>query len=113
MNIRSEKKKWIDFCLGFNGVYEDYPFDDNWAVMRHTKNKKAFAFIYETENEVWINFKAEPMQSDFWRSVYKSVIPAYHMNKVHWNTIKIPGDVPDEDIRIMAEDSFNLTRPKK
>ncbi|MDD4690291.1 MAG: hypothetical protein PHE51_11185 [Eubacteriales bacterium] len=45
MNKREEA---IEFCKTFEDVYEDYPFkDDNWTVMRHKKNKKSFAYIYE------------------------------------------------------------------
>ena len=53
------------------------------------------------------------MQSDLWREVYSSVIPGYHMNKVHWNTVKIPGDVPDKEVMAMLSESHFLTVPKK
>ena len=113
MNAKELKRKWIDFCLTFTDAYEDCPFDDETVVVRHRKNKKIFALFFEREGEIWINFKGDPMQSDLWREVYSSVIPGYHMNKVHWNTVKIPGDVPDEEVMAMLSESHFLTAPKK
>ncbi len=106
--------KWIEYCKTYPSVYEDYPFgDDSWTCMRHSMTKRTFAMIYEYDGQIWINLKCEPMQADFWRSVYPSVIPAYHMNKTHWNTVKIDGSVPDEEIFTMISDSYSLTSPKK
>ena len=104
----------IEACMRMPGVYEDYPFDDpNWTAMRHASNQKTFAFIYERLGNVWINVKAEPLKADFWRSAYSAVIPAYHMNKRHWNSIILDGNIPEEDVINMIEDSYHLTTGKK
>ena len=80
----------IDACLTLPDAYEDYPFGlDSWAVIRHQTNSKMFASVYEREGHVWINVKAEPNWGDFWKSVYPAVVPAYHMNKRHWNMMDI------------------------
>ena len=113
MNTKELKRKWIDFCLTFADAYEDCPFDDETVVVRHRKNKKIFALFFEREGEIWINFKGDPMQSDLWRKVYSSVTAGYHMNKIHWNTVKIPGDVPEEEVKAMLSESHFLTKPKK
>lgn len=114
MTLEEKRKKMISFCLTFAGAYEDYPFDEgNWTVMRHTDTKKSFACIFERYGEIWINLKSEPMQAEFLRSVYASVIPAYHMNKIHWNSVILDGSVPEEELYSMIEDSFNLTALKK
>ncbi len=112
------KKDLIDYCLTFPGAYEDYPFDKDssaanaWTVMRHSKSKKSFAFIFERGGFVNINLKCEPMEADFLRSVYHSVIPAYHMNKVHWNGIIVDGSIPDEEIFNWIQNSYDITKPK-
>ena len=108
------KQAAIDFCLSLADTYEDYPFHDyNWAIMRHKSNKKMFAAIYEYQGELRINVKSDPNFAYIWRNMYESVIPAYHMNKVHWNTIILNGSVPENEIKNMIDDSYNLTLQKK
>jgi predicted DNA-binding protein (MmcQ/YjbR family) len=108
----------IDFCLSLPVVYEDYPFDSvkdgtEWAVLRHKKNKKSFALIYVRGGRLCVNLKYEQNESDFLRSIFNAVIPAYHMNKTHWNTVFIDGDVPDEEIKNMIIKSYYLIKPKE
>ena len=109
-----ERAEVIAFCSKFKNVYEDYPFhDSNWTVMRHKENKKMFACIYEKEGYLWINVKCDPESRDFFRSAFRSVVPAYHMNKEHWNSIILDGTVPDQEIERMIEESYELTKGKK
>lgn len=109
----TKREEATAFCLSFQGVYEDYPFSDkNWCVIRHRKNKKVFAWIFERHDKMWINVKCHPQWRDFWRSAFDSVIPAYHLNKEHWNSIILDGSVPDEDIAKMVRESYELTKPK-
>ena len=114
------RRELIDLCLSYPGSYEDYPFDDftnaggsgiSWTVMRHRGNKKSFALIFERDG-LCINLKCEPMRADFLRSAFPGVMPAYHMNKAHWNTVK-PDLVSSEDLETMIGDSYELTKPKK
>ena len=108
------RKKVIGYCLTFPGAFEDYPFGDpNWTVMRHKDSRKAFAFIYERDRNIWVNLKCDPFEGDFLRSVYPSVTPGYHMNKVHWLTVIMDGSVPEEEVRRMITDSYALTGMKK
>ncbi len=100
----------IDFCKTFENVYEDYPFrDDNWTLMRHRNNRKSFATVFERNGKIWINVKCEPNFTYFWRNAFEGVIPAYHMNKEHWNSIILDGTVPDDAIMSMIADSYKLT----
>ncbi len=109
-----ERKEAIEYCLTLGNAYEDYPFDDaNWTVMRHRENKKTFALIFERQGNMWINVKGNPAELDFFRGVYESVLPAYHMNKEHWNSIVLDGSVPKEDICRMIDESYVLTLPKR
>ena len=103
----------IALCLKLPDAYEDYPFDDmNWTVMRHRSNKKSFAYIYWREGHIWINVKAEPAWGDFWRGTFRAVVPAYHMNKLHWVSIILDGSMNDAEIYRLIEDSYDLTAPK-
>ena len=114
------RRELIDLCLSWPGAYEDYPFDDipnngaeggSWAVIRHRGNQKSFALVYE-RGGLCVNLKCEPMRADFLRSAFpEGVTPAYHMNKVHWNTVR-PDLVPREELEDMIAHSFDLTRPK-
>ena len=101
----------IAYCLTLKDVYEDYPFrDPNWTVIRHRANKKVFAWIYEKDGRIWINVKCDPQWRDFFRSAFPSVVPGYHLNKEHWNSIILDGTVPEKEIRKMIGESYELTK---
>jgi predicted DNA-binding protein (MmcQ/YjbR family) len=111
------RRELIDYCLTYPDAYEDYPFDDiadagAWTVMRHRLNKKGFAFIFEREG-LCVNLKCEPLRADFLRQLYTGVTPAYHMNKVHWNTVRISSDVSGDALRDMLDHSWQLTKAKE
>ena len=111
------KRELIEYCLTFPAAYEDYPFDSMGepgasTVMRHKTNKKMFALIYERNNSLCINLKCDPLEADFLRQVFEDVTPGWHMNKMHWNTVTIGGDVPVDDMQRMIERSYDLIKPK-
>jgi len=111
------RQKLIDYCLSLPLVYEDYPFDEvtddkAWTVMRHQINKKSFALIYMRNGKLCVNVKCNPIEAGFMRQVYTSVTPAYHMNKEHWNTITLGGDVPEDELKRMINKSYDLIKPK-
>ena len=81
-----------------------------WTVIRHRGNKRVFAWIYRREGQVCINLKCAPQWIEFWRKAYSGVRPGYHLNKKHWNTVVLDGSVPDEDIKRMIGESYDLTR---
>lgn len=105
------REEAIAFCLTLKDVYEDYPFrDPNWTVIRHRANRKVFAWIYEKDGRIWINVKCDPQWRDFFRSAFPSVVPGYHLNKEHWNSIILDGTVPDKEIKKMIGESYELTK---
>ena len=106
------KRELIDYCLAFPAVYEDYPFDETTALVRHLGNKKMFALVDYLHGRLHITLKCEPIRADFLRSVFECVTPGYHMNKEHWNTVYIGGDVPIQELYEMIQHSYDLTKPK-
>ncbi len=107
------RQEVIDFCLTLVGSCETYPFrDQNWTIMQHKGNKKMFAAICEREGHIWVNVKCDPGLTYMWRESFEAVIPGYHMNKEHWNSIILNGTVPEDAIQNMIYDSYELTKPK-
>lgn len=108
------RKDAIEFCKQFEKVYEDYPFKDpNWTCMRHIDNKKIFAWIFEKDEFIWINVKCSHEWGDLWRNTYEAVVPGWHLNKQHWNSIILNGSIPNIDIERMIGESYDLTKLKK
>ena len=98
------RKQATDFGLTFENTYLDTPFKDtNWQLIRVKGSKKAFLWVYEKDGFVNLNVKVDPQWRDFWRQTYESVIPGYHQNKEHWNTIILDGSVPDKEVKRMIE----------
>ena len=98
----------VSFGLSFENTYSDRPFRDrNWQLIRVKPGKKAFLWIYEMNGYIHLNVKADPEWRDFWRAAYASVIPGYHQNKEHWNTIILDGTIPDKDIERMISESYD------
>lgn len=107
------KDEIIGYCLSYPGTYEDYPFGEEWTVMRHQGNKKSFALIYHHNGHLCVNLKCDPDRAHFLRLAFKEVKPAYHMNKEHWNTVILDGELADDDLHDMVRHSFELTKPKR
>ncbi len=111
------RQELIDFCLTFPNSYEDYPFDvvadeNATAVLRCRGNKKSFALILQNNGKLYLNLKCDPFEADILRQSFSGVIPGWHMNKKHWNTVFMDVDVPDELIKRMIENSYDLVKPK-
>lgn len=104
----------MQYGLSFPGVYQDAPFhDDNWVLVRCRSNRKAFLWTYEYEGTMRINIKVDPEWRDFWRGAYEAVLPGYHQNKEHWNTVLLDGTIPDEEIKRMIAESYDLVAGKR
>jgi len=103
------REQAVKYGLSFPDTYQDAPFHDgNWQLIRYKVNKKAFLWIYEKDGYVNLNLKVNPEKAFFWRDIYKSVIPGYHQNKEHWNTVILDGSIPDKDIKTMIAESYDL-----
>ncbi len=103
------REEALQYGLSFPDTYRDAPFhDDNWQLIRYRGNKKAFLWTYEKDGFVNLNVKVEPEKAFFWREIYASVLPGYHQNKDHWNTIVLDGSIPDRDVKLMIAESYDL-----
>ena len=103
------REQALKYGLSFPDTYQDAPFhDENWQLVRYKGNKKAFLWTYERNGYINLNLKVDPEQAYFWRKIYPSVQPGYHQNKEHWNTVILDGSIPDSDIKLMIEESYEL-----
>ena len=103
------KYDWMDeFLLEKKGVRKD--FKEEWNWLRYMIEDKMFAAVcYGDDNKAeLITLKLDPMEGDFLRQQFDDIIPGYYMNKVHWNSIKPDGAVPDELLKDMLEKSYEL-----
>lgn len=107
--IMKTRQEAISYGLTFENTYLDTPFKDpNWQLIRIKGSRKAFLWIYEKDGVINLNVKVDPQWRDFWRQTYKSVVAGYHQNKEHWNTIILDGNVPDEDVKRMIAESYDI-----
>ena len=103
------RKEILSYGLSFPNTYQEAPFHDpNWQLVRVEGSKKAFLWTYERDGCLNLNVKVDPRWRDFWRDTYDAVVPAYHQNKEHWNTIILDGSIPDEDVKRMIAESYDL-----
>lgn len=88
------------------GAWEDFPFGPDALVFKVAN--KMFALIGIEHDPLQMNLKCDPEHGEGLRAIYPSVLPGYHMNKRHWNTIILDGSVPEEVIAEMIDDSYSL-----
>ncbi|MDS1005015.1 MmcQ/YjbR family DNA-binding protein [Clostridium sporogenes] len=103
------KYQWIDeYLLKKSGVSKELQKDWNW--IRYSLGNKMFAAICldKDDKPYYITLKLEPTEGDFLRQQYEDIIPGYYMNKVHWNSVKSNGNVPDELLKDMLDMSYQL-----
>ena len=94
-------------CLGFPGAYEDFPFGEVSSVFK--VEKKLFAISALRATPLVVSVKCEPELAEHLRASYPAAVaPGYHLNKRHWNTVLCDGSLPDEMVRDMVEDSYDL-----
>ena len=103
------REEALEYGLSFPDTYQQAPFHDpNWQLVRVKGSKKVFLWTYERDGYINLNVKVDPEWRDFWRQAFPSVIPGWHQNKEHWNTIILDGSIPDAEIRRMIAESYEL-----
>ena len=100
------------YLLEFGDTWLEYPFGEGSAVYK-TGDKaanegKIFAIIDEKSSPLRVSLKCDPILAENLRAKYETVVPGYHLNKKHWNTIICTGQLDDEEIKDLARLSYNL-----
>lgn len=99
----------LAYALTLPDSYQDAPFHDlNWQLVRYKPNKKAFLWTYEMDGLIHLNLKVEPDKAWYQRKLYDSIVPGYHQNKEHWNTIILDDSIPDDFIKMLIAESYDL-----
>lgn len=99
-----------EYCLSLPDVSEGFPFDETTLVF---KVKGKMFLLTDLEGPLTMNVKCDPEKAVELREVYSCVIPGWHMNKKHWNTVQIDGSVSDNLLIEWINDSYNLVAGKK
>ncbi|MGX9898690.1 MmcQ/YjbR family DNA-binding protein [Arthrobacter sp. SA17] len=103
-------------CLSFPGAFEDFPFGPEFSVFKvraatsggAAPHAKLFA-LSSMDPENWsVSLKCDPVLAEQLRTANPEITGAWHMNKTHWNGVRLDGSLPDEMIRDMVEDSYDL-----
>ncbi|MEV7525448.1 MmcQ/YjbR family DNA-binding protein [Streptomyces sp. NPDC091371] len=96
------------FCLGFNAAVEEFPFTPETSVFKVLG--KMFALSALDAEPLKVNLKCEPELAVRLRAEHEAIVPGWHMNKRHWNTVTVggPGGLPDGMVRELVEDSYDL-----
>ncbi|MGW7263628.1 MmcQ/YjbR family DNA-binding protein [Streptomyces sp. NPDC054842] len=95
------------FCLSFEATVEDFPFNPDTSVFKVLG--KLFALTNLDGRPLKANLKCDPDDAVRLRGEYPGLIaPGYHMNKRHWNTVTVDGELPDGLVRELIEDSYDL-----
>jgi predicted DNA-binding protein (MmcQ/YjbR family) len=95
-----------DYCLAKPGAVPDFPFGGDTLVFK--VKGKMFALCGIGGDPLEVNLKCEPELAELLRGKYPAVTPGYHMNKRHWNTVRIDGSIPDEVVLELIDLSYRL-----
>lgn len=104
-------KEVEDFILSMPSSRLEYPFGEGVAVYKTDENKM-FALITENTTPLQIHLKGDPQLNELLRDKYESVSPGWHLNKKHWNTILLTGQLSDDEVKDLVVLSYNLVSTK-
>jgi predicted DNA-binding protein (MmcQ/YjbR family) len=99
-----------DYCLSLKGTSETFPFGPKVSVFK--VSGKMFALSILGQVPLRISLKCEPELAELLRATHAAVLPGYHLNKRHWNTVIIDGSLTDHMVENMIEDSYDLVVSK-
>jgi predicted DNA-binding protein (MmcQ/YjbR family) len=98
-----------DHCLSMPGAQETFPFAPGVSVFK-AANGKMFALCMPDRAPLQVSVKCEPELGEALRRDHEAIVEGYHLNKRHWITVTLGADVPDERVRELVEDSYDLVR---
>jgi predicted DNA-binding protein (MmcQ/YjbR family) len=99
-------KELEEYLLSFPNAHLDYPFGEGVAVYK--ASDKMFALVSEGSNPIRLSLKCDPQLAVKLRETYESVMPGYYLNKKHWNTIVLSGQLSWEEIQALIAHSYQL-----
>lgn len=97
-----------DYLLGRPESFEDFPFGPDVAVMKIGTKMFATLVRGKEKEHATMNLKCDPNEALILRDIFTAVLPGYHMNKRHWNTIRLDGSIPQGEIERMIDNSYAL-----
>jgi predicted DNA-binding protein (MmcQ/YjbR family) len=95
-----------DHCLSFTGAEETFPFGPNTSVFK--VGGKMFALSALEARPLRVSLKCDPDLGEALRRAYAAIVPGYHLNKRHWNTVTIDGSLPEQMVKELIQDSYDL-----
>lgn len=100
------------YILSLPGVWLDYPFGEGTAVYKFGQENdgagKIVAIVQENSKPLRVSLKCDPLLAENLREKYETVLPGYHLNKKHWNTVICSGQLEDSEIFDLARLSYEL-----
>lgn len=104
-------KELEEYLLSMPGSKLDYPFGESAAVYK--TGDKIFAIVKEGSDPVNISLKCDPVLAETLREKYESVMPGYHLNKKHWNTLVLTGQLSWDEAKDLIRHSYDLVTNSK
>jgi len=103
-------KELEDFLLSLPNTKLDYPFGEDVAVYKVAvgEEEPMFALINQKKDPVNLSLKCDPQLAKLLREKYETVLEGYHLNKKHWNTLIITGQLEDQELIDLINHSYNL-----
>lgn len=99
-------KEVEEYLLSMPNARLDYPFGEGVAVYK--VGDKMFALVQEKSEPLQLSLKCDPKLAETLREKYESVLPGYHLNKKHWNTLLLTGQLDWEEIQDLIKHSYQL-----
>jgi predicted DNA-binding protein (MmcQ/YjbR family) len=104
--LKTDLESIYAFCLAKKGATASYPFGEGTLVFKVMG--KMFALISENENPLRMNLKCDPDDARALRAQHQAIIPGYHMNKRHWNSLYLDGSLSGELVAELIDQSYDL-----
>ena len=105
-------KELETYLLSFPNTWLDFPFGEGTSVYKIGNKEdgegKMFALIADKTSPLRVSLKCDPILAETLREKYETVVPGYHLNKKHWNTIILTGQLADEEVKDLANLSYQL-----
>ncbi|HEY1835353.1 MAG TPA: MmcQ/YjbR family DNA-binding protein [Candidatus Saccharimonadales bacterium] len=106
--VKPKFKAVEEYILSMPSAWLDYPFGERVAVYK--VGDKMFALVEEKSDPVRLSLKCDPLLAETLREKYESVMPGYHLNKKHWNTLVLTGQLGWPEVQDLIRHSYDLVR---